>query len=219
MSDPIRDPASYRDPAGSIYHAGDRILRTINETAFEDFEQVLASGLLGSLADQGLAVASRNVDPGEFEGLSHGAYRVLEHQALPVISYPYEWCFSALKAAALLHLEIHLAALERNVTLCDASAYNVQFLGADPIFIDILSFRPYREGEFWQGYRQFCEQFLNPLLLRALLGIPHNAWFRGHIEGVPTDALRPLLPIRSHFSWNVLTHVVLHAALANTISA
>ena len=108
---------------------------------------------------------------------------VIEHPKLPFVSYPYEWCFSALKSAALLHLDIHLSVLESDITLSDASAYNIQFQsGASPIFIDRLSFRRYREGEFWVGHRQFCEQFLNPLLLRALVGVPHNAWYRGNLE-------------------------------------
>ena len=108
---------------------------------------------------------------------------LLEHARIGYVSFPYEWSFPALKAAALLHLDLHLELLEHDVTLSDASAYNVQFQGARPIFIDVLSLRRYREGEYWLGHRQFCEQFLNPLLLRALAGVPHNAWYRGSLEG------------------------------------
>jgi hypothetical protein len=104
---------------------------------------------------------------------------------LPFVSFPYEWSFSALKAAALLHLKIQLVALDKGVTLSDASAYNVQFRGAQPVFIDHSSFRPYQNGEIWIGHRQFCEQFLNPLLLRALFGVSHNAWYRGTLRGFP----------------------------------
>lgn len=117
-----------------------------------------------------------------------------------------------MKAAALLQLDLHVAALEDGVTLSDASAYNVQFRGATPVFIDTLSFRRYRDGEFWLGHRQFCEQFLNPLLLRAKLGVPHNAWYRGALEGIAAHELAALLKARHKLSWNVLTHVVLPAA-------
>ena len=127
--------------------------------------------------------------------------------------FPYEWPFSVLKAAALLHLDLHLDLLERGVTLSDASAYNVQFRGARPLFIDILSLRRYREGEYWVGHRQFCEQFLNPLLLRALLGVPHNAWYRGSLEGLSASELTRLLPVHRKLSWNVMSHVVLQAKL------
>src|SRR5690606_36443878 len=89
----------------------------------------------------------------------------------------------------------------------------VQFVGPDPVFIDLLSLRPYREGEFWQGHRQFCEQFLNPLILRSVLGVPHNAWFRGSLEGIPTLHLANMLPLRKRLSWNMLSQVVMPAKL------
>jgi ribosomal protein L11 methylase PrmA len=137
---------------------------------------------------------------------------VVEHPRLAFISYPYEWCFHALKDAALLHLNVHLHCLDRGITLSDASAYNIQFQGSSPVFIDTLSFRPYREGEIWVGHRQFCDQFVNPLLLRALLGIPHNAWYRGSLEGIPVQHIANALPFRKKLSWNALKHVVLQAA-------
>jgi len=79
------------------------------------------------------------------------------------VSHPYEWCFAALREAALLHLDLHVA-LAAGFTLSDAAAYNVQFQGTRPVFIAHLSLRPYREGELWDGHRHFCMQFLNPLL-------------------------------------------------------
>ena len=30
---------------------------------------------------------------------------------------------------------------------------------------------------------------LNPLLLRSLLGVPHNAWYRGALEGITQSAV------------------------------
>jgi len=97
--------------------------------------------------------------------------------------------------------------------LSDATAYNVQFKGTRPIFIDHLSFRPYRDGEFWQGHGQFCEQFLNPLLLDAVLGVPHNAWYRGQLEGIPSVELAKLLPRRSWLKPGQLFNVLLPARL------
>jgi ribosomal protein L11 methylase PrmA len=136
---------------------------------------------------------------------------VVRHPRLAFVSYPYEWSFPLLKAAALLHLDIQIEILERGSALSDASAYNIQFDGVRRVFIDVLSLRRYREGEFWTGHRQFCEQFLNPLLLRALFGITHNAWFRGSLEGVRTTDLACLLPWHGRGSWRLLAHVVLPA--------
>ena len=36
----------------------------------------------------------------------------------------------------------------------DATPYNVQFRGALPVFVDVGSFEPLRDGEPWLGYRQ-----------------------------------------------------------------
>ena len=175
-------------------------------------KQVRASGLIDTLVADGLLVAERVVDRHELGDLAGDASYVLEHPRLAFISHPYEWPFPALKAAALLQLDLYLRALEHDVTLSDASAYNIQFQGARPVFIDHLSFTPYKPGSFWLAHRQFCEQFLNPLLLRSLLGVAHNAWYRGSLEGITTTELARILPTRKKLSWNVLTQVVLQAS-------
>lgn len=54
--------------------------------------------------------------------LSDEAYAVIRPELVPFISYPYEWCFSQLKEAALLTLEIQRRALARGFALRDASA-------------------------------------------------------------------------------------------------
>ena len=179
--------------------------------AVEDFEFVEGTGLLQRLAEAGQIVGYSKLEAAQAPDLGVGAAHVLEHPALPFISHPYEWCFPALKAAALLHLDVHLEALEVGVTLSDATAYNVQFRGPSPIFVDTLSFRRYQDGEFWTGHRQFCEQFLNPLLMRSLLGVSPAPWYRGSLEGIPVTDLAALLPFRKKLSWNVFTHVQMQA--------
>jgi ribosomal protein L11 methylase PrmA len=206
------DAGSYRDPSGRVFVLEDRVLRTVAARAAADFEYVRSTGVLQSLIADGAAIAEEQVEPDGLPRSFNDARYVLKHPKLPFISHPYEWCFTALKRAALLHLDIQMRCLEQGVTLSDASAYNVQFLGPKPIFIDSLSFRRYRDNEFWTGHKQFCEQFLNPLLLRALLGVPHNAWYRGGLEGIPTPELSRLLPLRRKLSWNVLTNVVMPAS-------
>lgn len=211
--DAIADPGSFRDPSGHVFHFGERILRTVRGGAAAEFEHVAASGFFDHPAVAPHVISAqpaRDITPASIDP---AARHVLEHPRLPFISYPYEWCFSALQTAALLQLDLHLRALEHGVTLSDASAYNIQFRGAKPVFIDILSFRRYTPGEYWDGQQQFCQQYLNPLLLRALCGVPHNGWYRGNLEGIPTIDLARLLPLRSNLSWVVLAYVRLNARL------
>ena len=214
----FREPASFRDPSGHIYRDGSRVLRAIHEVAARDYEHVRDAGLLDRWIGRGLLVPTREVPRTELPS-DVPAVHVVEHDPVRFVSYPYEWSFAGLKAAALLHLDLQLDALAHDVALSDASAYNVQFDGARPVFIDLLSLRPYRPGEYWVAQRQFAEQFLNPLLLRALLGVPHNAWYRGSLEGITSADLNALLSARQKLSWNVFSHVTLPARLAAQTAA
>ncbi len=213
MNRPVPDPGSFRDPSGRIYHSGGKVYRTVTGQARDDFEFVRDTGLIDRLVRTGRVIAGEAISVDGFpHGLAEDIAHVVEHPRLPFISYPYEWPFPALKAAALLHLDIQIDALDAGVALSDASAFNIQFRGARPVFIDLLSFRRYRAGEMWTGHRQFCEQFLNPLLLRAKCGVAHNAWYRGTQEGIAAGDLRRLLPWTSKLSRNVLLHVVAQSA-------
>ncbi len=215
---PAADAGSFRDPSGVVLIAQGRVFRTIEETAWKHVDAVRSSGILDRLVSSGQVVATWPIEladapAGLTDGLPQNARRLVEHDRIPFISYPYEWPFSLLKRAAVHHLDLHLELLNSGFTLSDASAYNIQFRGTRPVFIDILSIVPYREGEYWAGYRQFCEQFLNPLLLVAKTGIPHHAWFRGTLEGIPVEDMARVLPLRARISWRVLIHVVLHARM------
>lgn len=213
MSKAVADPGSFRDPRGRVFVKDGRIFRTIMPPARADYEFVRENAVIRGLIDAGKIVGFLEVAPAELEDQASNAACVVEHPRIPLISYPYEWTFSALKDAALLHLDIQVSALEDGLVLSDATAYNVQFDGPKPLFIDLLSFRQYRDGEMWVGHKQFCEQFLNPLLLQAKTGVLFNQWYRGSQEGIPAADLRRILPLRAKISSNVLLHVVAQAAL------
>ena len=205
------DPGSFRDPGGRVYVSDDRVFRTVMSGAYDDFRSVSGTGVYQDLIEKQWLLPFAETSEIDL-GLDAGdPVLILESRRLDVISYPFEWSFSALKTAALLHIDIHLSALEYGVTLSDATAYNIQFIGPEAVFIDHLSFKPYSEGEYWRGHRQFCEQFLNPLLLRAKCGIPHNDWYRGALEGISSSALSRVLPWYQVLSPRLLMHVVLPA--------
>ncbi|GLR90138.1 class I SAM-dependent methyltransferase [Bradyrhizobium iriomotense] len=192
----MRDPGSFRDPSGYIYSSGDRVFRAVNDEAYRNFLLLKSSGAYDDLIEKGWIIAAETLSADAAANEPHdrpGDWHLLEHPRLPFVSYPYEWPFALLKRAALLHLDIHLRALDFDLTLSDASAYNIQFVGVRPVFIDIPSFVPYRNGDYWTGQRQFVEQFVNPLLLRALFGISHNAWYRGALDGIPTSEIVALI--------------------------
>ncbi len=204
------EPGSFRDRTGRVFYAGGEVYRALTPGALAEWEALAATRFFPRLVGEGkVVVTERAAVPPELPGGPWVA--ALRHERIPFISYPYEWCFEMLKAAALLQLELIEAALAEGMSLKDATPFNVQWRGARPLFIDVLSFYRPRPGEPWVGYRQFCEQFLYPLLLAAYRGVPFQPWLRGRLDGIaPHDASR-LLGGRDRLRPGVFSHVYLHA--------
>jgi hypothetical protein len=206
------EPGSFRDPESRVFYAGDQVYRALSPDGMADFEALAASGLLD---DERIVRTeqARDGTPALQDLLVHEPAGILRHERIPFVSYPYEWTFSMLKDAALVQLDLLLAALEHGLVLKDSTPYNVQFKGARPVFVDVGSFERLREGEPWVGYRQFCMLYLYPLLLQSLKGVPFQPWLRGSIEGISPGQMRGLLAFRDRFRRGVFTNVFLHARL------
>jgi len=134
------------------------------------------------------------------------------------ISYPYEWSFEQLRDAALLTLDVQEESLACGMSLKDASAFNVQFCGSTPVFIDLLSFERDRGGP-WVAYEQFCSQFLGPLLVMQHCDPTANRFLKADLEGFPLAFISRILPLSTFFKPAVLTHIHLHSrARARNVS-
>ena len=202
-------PSSFRDPSGFLFQKKDGIYRQVNVSYKEDYDRLMQSGLYELLVDAGLLIPHNEVaEAGKIPGK---AYKVIKPEMIPFISYPYEWCFSQLKDAALATIEIQKKALEFDMSLKDSSAYNIQFRRGRPVMIDTLSFERYREGAPWVAYRQYCQHFLAPLALMSHTDVRLNQLLRIFIDGVPLDLASSLLPARTRFNASLLSHIHLHA--------
>ncbi len=182
----------------------------MNLTYREHYDHLMESGLYATLIEAGLLVPHREVAAEPADAAC--AYKILEPERIPFVSYPYEWCFSQLQHAALATLRIQKLALKRGMILKDASAYNIQFRDGHPVLIDTLSFERRREGEPWVAYRQFCQHFLAPLALMAWRDIRLGQLLRIHIDGIPLDLASSLLPLRTRLAIPLAIHIHLHAA-------
>ena len=200
--------ASFRDPSGHILTVDGELHRTVSQEYAEHYDRLMTSGLYRAMVDAGQLVAHDEVSTG-LAG-SDPVHRLLKPQTIPFVSYPWEWCFSQLRDAALLTLDIAWKALDHDMVLKDASAFNVQFVGSKPIFIDTLSFESYVEGEPWVAYRQFCQHFLAPLELIARVHPAMGALSRTHLDGVPLDVADALLPRASHLRPSIMLHIHAH---------
>lgn len=189
----------------------------MNQVYREDYERLRSSGLYDTLAADGRLIAHEEVETEADAGSD--AFKTLRPKQVPLISYPYEWCFSQLKDAALATLSIQLAALNAGMSLKDASAYNIQWVDGKPTLIDTLSFERYEEGKPWVAYRQFCQHFLAPLALMARTDIRLSQLARIHIDGVPLDLASSLLPFWSRANFSLGIHIHAHARSQRTYAS
>ena len=153
------DPGSFRDPSGYIIHKERKVFRIINYLYKDHYDHLMNSGLYDKLIEEGLLITHEEV---ENSNIKDKQYKTLEVKKIPFISYPYEWSFSQLKDALLLTLKIQKICIDYNMTLKDATPFNIQFLDNKPIFIDTLSFEVIKNENYtWKPYKQFCEMSLS----------------------------------------------------------
>lgn len=201
---------SFRDPSGFVFKHNNTIYRQINEVYKSDYEALMESGLYKDLTYNGLLISHKEV---ELEiPKTDNYYKTICPEQIDFISYPYEWCFSQLKDAALLTLTIQKIALKYNISLKDASGYNIQFKDGKPVFIDTLSFEQYKEGKPWVAYGQFCRHFLAPLALMSYTDINLNKLLVTNIDGIPLELCKKLLPMKASFNLLIFIHLILHAS-------
>lgn len=215
------EQGSFRDRRARVYRVGDTLYRCLDASALEDWRHLSRSELYRRSTESGEIVVTREVtaDQAPAEFASGRWAGILVHEVLPFISYPYEWCFGQLKDAALFHLGLMVEALKEELILKDSSAYNIQWRGSRPVFIDVPSFERLNPGEPWVGYRQFCEMFLNPLVLAAHKGVRFQPWMRGRLDGIETRDLARLLSLRDLLRKGMFAHVYLHAVLQRSMKA
>ncbi len=203
--------SSFRDPSGFVFTKDGVVLRQVNESYRHNYDLLLGSGLYASLTAKHLLLQHEEIESLRSPSWSESCYKILRPEQIPFISYPYEWCFSQLKDAALLTLALQRSALEFGMVLKDASAFNIQFFKGKPLLIDTLSFETYVEGTPWVAYRQFCQHFLAPLALMAYTDSRLNQLTQNYIDGVPLDLAANLLPKKSMLDLGVLTHVFMQS--------
>ncbi len=201
--------SSYRDPSGFVFYSDGVLYRQINQRYREHYERLMKSGLYDSLTQAGLLISHHETSQ---PTQTDDGYLVIQPEIIPFISYPYEWCFGELQAAAFTTLALMKQALQYGLILKDSSVYNIQFKDGRPICIDSLSFEIYQPGQPWIAYRQFCEHFFGPLSVMAYRDVRLGQLLRVFLDGLPLDFVQRLLPVTSRFKLPLLTHIHAHAS-------
>ena len=207
----VSHQSSFRDESGYIYYQGKEIFRSINKIYRNDYNFLLSSGLYDQLVRQNLLVDHREVKLTRVQPFTPHVYKLIKPRILPFISYPYEWCYSQVLEAAKLTLLIEKISLKHHLTLKDASAYNVQFIGTKPVFIDTLSFQRLKENTPWVAYRQFCQHFLAPLALMKYRDLRLGKLSQIFLDGIDLDLTIKLLPVKCYLNFHLFFHLFLHS--------
>lgn len=205
-------PSSFRDPSGYIFENNNELFRQINPSYKDEYDYLINSGLYDELAGNNLLIQHTEQTSELLQ--TQDFYKIIKPTRIPFISYPYEWCFSQLKDAALLTLSIQKLAIQHGMSLKDATAFNIQFLNGKPVHIDTLSFERFFNKP-WIAYRQFCQHYLAPLALYSHLNQPINKILMQYLDGIPLSIAVSMLPITKIFRKSLAIHLYLHAYLTN----
>ncbi|MBK9740291.1 MAG: class I SAM-dependent methyltransferase [Actinobacteria bacterium] len=202
----LTSSASFRDPENAAFSLnGDwfRIAGPGSAEALSDlrtsqvYTDLVAEGALVTFDEVTGSVASAVLSAFEATSgrtLADGS-RVFAAETVDLITYPWEWPNSLLEAAALLTLDIRERLLGIGLDLKDASAFNVQFRGMRPVFIDLGSVERWRPNPSWNASRQFIEHFINPLAVGSGDRVTAaEAWDLGKHRGLRSDVARSILP-------------------------
>ena len=209
MAGSFRDPSGIRLRSAkaasfAIDETGLQVLSSLAQTGVlaELGYPVLWAGHLGGQASEGRGQKSdirpltsgparvvgseSSTDPALLAALSAehpGFTHFLEHQVVRPITYPYEWSVSMLADAGVQTIDLQLRLLAAGCGLKDASAYNIQFVGGRPTFIDLASIERPRRLDLWFALGQFQQMFLFPLLLCRYRGWDLRAYFLANLGG------------------------------------
>lgn len=187
MTNSQRITGSFRDPSGYVFWMGGRLYRGVNESCADVLTSLREGGLLDKLVADGLIVPTRFVESAEeCESLrkAHpGFHAYLEHEVVDPITYPYEWSVSMLADAAVLTVNLQKRLLAKGYALKDATAFNIQFRGAKPVFIDLPSIERPKRLDIWYAMGQFQRMFIYPLLLCRHYGWDIPSYFLPSLDG------------------------------------
>lgn len=211
--------ASFRDPAGRLLAVEDRIFRVVRRDALADLQAFLASKTYKKFQARGALVQTTFLD----EAASRDLFAkpeitrllgdgedcvVVEHERVAFASFPYEWSPQMLYNAAELTLDFMASLVTEGLGLKDATPYNVLFRGAQPVFVDLLSFeRRAADDSLWAACAQFERLFLLPLLVNKHFGVALDQLLMTRRDGLEPEEVYKLCGFWQRLSPAFLTKV------------
>ena len=211
------EPGSYKDPSGGIFYYKDEVCRWVSNDTSQFYQDLVKSDFFKELVQSNYFIPTSLIDLSGDEDLSRkydNNATYFKHERIEVISFPYEWPVSMIIDAAIHTLDLQIRLLQNNLTLKDATPYNIQFVGTQPVFIDLCSIENASMNGVWFAYNQFCQMFLYPLLMFIYKLYTPGDVYRTRMAGLTLDetvqplGLRPFWRYRSVFDYLIPALVV-----------
>jgi hypothetical protein len=151
-------PHSFGDRDGRLFRWNGGLYRALTGERASFFSDLLESGVVGQLADEGLLVES------ELTSLRLDGYtRVVRHHDVPFPSYPIEWSPTMFRDAALVYVRLLERLLPLGLTLKDVHPWNLVFDFWRPVYVDLTSITSLDRG--LPAPEKIARYYLRPLLL------------------------------------------------------
>jgi len=203
--------SSFRDPAGYIYQHEGIFYRFVSDNYTKEYEFAKQHGVYADAVRQHLLLPFKEIDERHIDQAE--LYKTLLPNQLTFQTFPWEWCFDQYKDAALTTLSLNQLALNKGMILKDATPLNIQLVDGHCQWIDHLSFDIYDEKKPWIAYRQFCEMFLNPLLIASYCKTDIHRLSAAYPSGITALQTAALLPFKSRLNIHIQLHVYLQAGI------
>jgi len=202
----------YRDPENGAFSDGEQWFRVASGESVVALRRLRGSAVYEGMVSRGEIVHFDEISSAEAEALvkrfSERSARefpadvvIFAVEKVNPVTYPWEWANETLRSAALHTLSVRSQLLALGLDLKDASAFNVQFRGSTPIFMDIGSVELWIPNPTWKALKQFIYHFLNPLAAGMSSEISSaQAWrLGGGHNGVKSGESRRLMPLSQKF--------------------
>jgi hypothetical protein len=203
---------SFKDSAARVIEKEGVYYRYIFNEYKNEYDHLLSSGLFDELATKKLIIKHTEVIN---DSTNCSVYVIIKPDQIPFLSYPFEWSYRQWRKVVLSFLEINLIALKYGMILKDATPYNFYLHQGNSLLLDTSSFSFFKSPDYWNSYRQFCEEMLGPLALMHYNGHKWGRLTRASHRGLAVDFISQNLPFKSRLNLTCLIHLHLHAKSYN----